>query len=205
VTASRVAVVRDGVDASRWTAASPGPRPDVVPDGTPWIFAAGALVAHKGHRHLVDAMAVLPGVHLVIAGAGPLREALAVQGAARAPGRVHLVGAIPAIDAWIAGCDAFVHPSVEEGMGQVLAEALLAGCAVVASAAGGVPEVVGERGILVPPGDPVALANGIRRTLAERDAWRARAVAAREELARTWGAPRMIAETREACARVLGR
>ncbi len=155
----RVHVVHDGVEPVP-------PAPPLVIDGPrPHWGAAGALVAHKGHVHLVDAMVDVPGT-LVIAGEGPLRGALEARIAALGlQGRVRLVGQLPAIGALFSAIDAFVHPSVEEGMGQVLVEALGAGCRVVATTAGGIPEVVGDAGLLVPPGDPKGLALAMRAAL----------------------------------------
>lgn len=155
-----VHVVHDGV-----------PSP---PDGPPMRFAGarplygavGALVDHKGHVHAIDAMADVPGT-LLIAGEGPLRGALEARIAARELGdRVRLVGQIDDLAGFLRALDAFVHPSVEEGFGQVVVEALGAGCRVVGTRAGGVPEAVGDAGILVPPGDAAALATAMRAALA---------------------------------------
>ena len=67
--------------------------------------------------------------------------------------------------------DLAVLSSRWENFPHALVEALAVGTPVVATAVGGVPEIVrdGENGVLVPPGDPEALAGGIRRALAERD------------------------------------
>lgn len=158
----RVDVVHDGVPPvaahadARWLAL-PGPRYGCV----------GALVAHKGHRVIVDAMTRIPGT-LVIAGEGPLRGALARQIAALGlEGRVHLVGALDGVGGLLGAIDVFVHPSLEEGMGQAVIEAMGAGCRVVASTAGGVPEAVGDAGLLVPVGDAAALAGAMVAALAE--------------------------------------
>ncbi len=163
VPASRIRVVHDGVDPAPWR--DPAPiRPIQLPDGVPWILAAGALVAHKGHATLVRALVQLPGWHLVIAGRGHLAAALLDQ--ARALGvadRVRLIGHRADLPGLIAGCDVFVHPSLQEGLGQVVAEALVTGARIVASRAGGIPEILGDRGVLVEPGDPGALATAIRR------------------------------------------
>ena len=69
--------------------------------------------------------------------------------------------------ALLADLDLFVLPSLWEGFGLVLLEAMAAGRPVVASAVGPVPEVVadGETGLLVPPGDPEALARAVVRVL----------------------------------------
>ncbi len=127
--------------------------------------AIGALVPHKGHAFLLKALVELPGT-AVIVGTGPLAEelrALAVKlGVSE---RAHFLGQREDIEDLLASFDVMVHPSVEEGLGQVLAEALEAGSRVVACAAGGIPEVVGDGGILVPPGDPGRLAAGMREAL----------------------------------------
>lgn len=162
VPAAKIRVVRDGVDPAPWRDPEPV-RPVQLPDGAPWILAAGALVAHKGHATLVRALAQLPGWHLIIAGRGHLAAPLLDQ--ARAMGvadRMRLVGHRRDLPGLITGCDVFVHPSLQEGLGQVVAEALVTGARIVASRAGGIPEILGDRGLLVEPGDPTALARAIR-------------------------------------------
>ena len=152
----RVHVVHDGV--------APVPIGIRIPAEGPVWGAAGALVDHKGHTHLVAAMRDVPGT-LLLAGEGPLRGALERQVAELGlAGRVRLLGHVPIGDLF-ASIDVLVHPSVEEGLGQVLIEALGAGLRVVATRAGGAPEVVEGVGILVPPADPVALATGMRAAL----------------------------------------
>ncbi|MEL6344124.1 MAG: glycosyltransferase family 4 protein [Myxococcota bacterium] len=145
VSADRVMVVHDGV----------APLPVAAPalDG-PAVLAVGARVAHKGHQILCAAAPLLPGVDIGVAGAGPLTW----------PG-VRWLGRRDDIPALLAAAQVFVHPSVEEGMGQAVVEAMLAGVPVVVSDAGGLPEVVGDAGIIVPKSDPTALAAGIRRAL----------------------------------------
>ncbi|MDP2306969.1 MAG: glycosyltransferase [Pseudomonadota bacterium] len=155
----RVTVVHDGVAA---------PRPEAplhIDAPRPFWGAAGALVPHKGHLHLVEAMAHTPGT-LLVAGEGPLRASLEARAAALdLRGRVRFLGALPTLGAFFATLDAFVHPSVEEGLGQVVLEAMAAGCRVVTTTAGGLSEIVGSAGVLVPPGDAAALSVGMRAAL----------------------------------------
>lgn len=149
----RVHVVHDGV--------APVALGTRIPAVGPVYGAAGALVEHKGHRHLVEAMREVPGT-LLLAGEGPLRPALEAQIRAAGLGdRVRLLGHVPIGDLF-ASVDVFVHPSVEEGLGQVVIEALGAGLRVVATRAGGLPESVEGVGTLVPPGDAEALARALR-------------------------------------------
>jgi glycosyltransferase involved in cell wall biosynthesis len=64
--------------------------------------------------------------------------------------------------------DAFVLPSLHEGYGMVYAEAMVHGLPVIATTAGAIPETVSSQaGLLVPPGDPQALARALRRVIAE--------------------------------------
>ncbi|MCK6521528.1 glycosyltransferase [Myxococcota bacterium] len=148
---ARVSVVFDGVRAL------PPAPPAALGEG-PVVLAVGALVAHKDHETLVRAAQGL-GAPVYIAGEGPLRPRLEGRG-------VTLLGQRPDVAALLARATVFVHPSREEGMGQAVVEAMLAGVPVVATAAGGVPEVIGEHGLLVPPGDPDALRAAIQRALA---------------------------------------
>lgn len=120
----------------------------------PTVLAVGALVAHKGHDVLAEAARRLPGVDIGVAGEGPLR-----------PPGLRLLGQREDIPALLAAARVFVMPSRSEGQGLAALEALSAGVPVVASAVGGLVEVVGEHGILVEPGDPVALADGLARAL----------------------------------------
>lgn len=158
---SRIDVVPDAVDPAPWAvpvARSAARARLGVPDEVPWFAAVGALVEHKGHRVLIDAMASVPRAILTIAGEGPLRARLQAQIDARGlSARVRLLGMRDDVPDWLGAADLFVHPSLEEGLGQAVIEAMLARVPIVASRAGGVPEVVREDGVLVPPGDVKAL------------------------------------------------
>lgn len=158
---AQVRVVHDGVPAR-----ASAPPMDLGDLPRPIYGAVGALVPHKGHLHAIDAMAELPG-SLVIAGEGELRPALQARIATSGlSGRVRLLGHLPDVAGLLAAIDVLVHPSLEEGMGQVLVEAMAAGCRIVTTRAGGIPEVVGEAAELVEPGDRAALANAMARVLA---------------------------------------
>jgi glycosyltransferase involved in cell wall biosynthesis len=198
----RVHVVHDGV------AIPPDEGP--LPDGgapRPWWGAVGALVAHKGHAHLVDAMVDVPGT-LFLVGEGPLRGALEARARARGVAeRVRFCGEIRPIGALLRALDVFVHPSVEEGFGQVIVEALGAGCTVVATRAGGAPEAVGTAGGLVAPADARSLADAMRAALTTRvPSEQARAQAERFSVARmVEGTVRVYASVAPGAAELSGR
>lgn len=166
----RIAVVHDGIDVDRVVRL---PAQDLhaeywLPHGAPALVAVGALVGHKGHRHLVDAMAIVhgrvPDARLVIFGEGELRVPLEKQ--IRHLGldkHVLLPGFREDVLSLVKSADLFVTSSVTEGLGSAVLDAMAMGLAVVGTRAGGIPEVVvdGETGLLVPPGDAAALAAAV--------------------------------------------
>ena len=168
----RIRVVGNGVPADRCpvpdaTARREARRRLHLPDGAPVAGFLGSLTAEKCVGAAVAAVGQVPGAHLLVAGDGPERPALEVQAARDAPGRVRFVGVVAGAGPALAAADAVVLPSRTEGLPGVLIEAGLSGLPVVATAVGGVAEIVagGETGVLVPPGDVDALAAGLRRVL----------------------------------------
>jgi glycosyltransferase involved in cell wall biosynthesis len=136
------------------------------------VLSMGRLIALKGVEHAIDALAAQPEVELIVAGDGPVRPWLE-QRARHARARVRFVGEIHGAtkDAWLGAADAFVLPSRvlpsgrSEGMPGVILEAMDHGLPVIASAVGGVSDVVEHErnGLLVPPEDAAALAAAIGR------------------------------------------
>jgi phosphatidyl-myo-inositol alpha-mannosyltransferase len=166
-------IVPDGVDVQRFARASPAGLPG---NGRRLLFV-GRLHARKGFPVLVDAFARLATAHadlgLTVVGDGGQRTALErLPTAVRS--RVSMLGPIsndrlPPIHA---ACDVFVAPNTGgESFGVVLVEAMAAGLPVVASRIGGFDEVVrnGVDGLLVPPGDPAALASALDQVLRDAD------------------------------------
>ena len=176
--ADRFAVIPSGIDIDRFkrgrTAGKVMPEWfDCPPDATV-IGSVGWLTDIKGHRFLVDAVAQLkqehPHLHIVILGSGDRHDALLQQ--ARHAGvsqAVHLVGRREDVELALAGMDGFVLPSLNEGMGRALVEAMAAGLPVIASRVGGIPALIEheKNGLLVPAGDSLALAVALRRLLSD--------------------------------------
>lgn len=118
----------------------------------------------------------------------------------RPPG-LRLLGPREDVPALLRGCRVFVMPSRTEGLGMAAVEALQAGVPVVASDVGGLPEVVGDAGILVPPGDAPALAAAIRRAL---DGDHPPARLGQQRVARRFSTAAMVDGSRALYAAVLG-
>lgn len=178
IDASRVVCIPTGVDMQRFD-----------PDSTKETFraelglAADAVVVgvvailrrKKGHHVLLQAipaiLAKVPGAVFVFAGNGPQKDNIEGQIKELGIGKnVRLLGLRPDIPAVLKGLDLFVLPTLQEALGTSILEASAMNKPVVASAVGGVPEVVREgiTGALVPPEDPAALAAAIIRLLRDR-------------------------------------
>ena len=171
-----------GVPADRlrvqWSAAplvvSPPSPPAPSGDGLR-LACVGALVAHKGHGDLLEALACSHRPHtLQIAGDGPLRRELLdrIQRLGLVE-RVQLLGEQGDAHAVLSAADACVQPSRSEGLGTAVLDALARGRPVIATSVGGLPEIVGaDTGFLVPPRDPEAMAAALDRLarLASQDA-----------------------------------
>ncbi len=209
---SRAVTVHEGIDLGRVAAAPPAALHEELwlPHGSPIVGTVAALVPHKGQRHLVEAAALVvrevPDARFVIAGEGELRESLEHQiKSHNLEKHVILAGFRPDVLSLHKAFDIFVMSSVMEGLGTSLLDAMACGKPVVATNAGGMPEVVrdGETGILVPPRDDRALAQAIIRLLKD-ESLRQRMGAAGLSLANSrFSAERMVAETLDVYADVV--
>jgi glycosyltransferase involved in cell wall biosynthesis len=132
------------------------------------IGTVGWLLPIKGPMHLLRAMFFVwksyPETGLVYVGKGDLEKELREEAFRMGVSeRVSFLGWRDDIPEIMQLLDIFVLPSLNEGMGRVLVEAMAAGKPIVASNVGGIPDLViqGENGLLVPPADTKALASGI--------------------------------------------
>ncbi len=173
----KIVVIPNAIDASRFAGADPSARQELealFPRPRRWIVgAAGRLSPEKGFSVLVDAAErvtlSLPDAGFVLFGEGVLRPALTQQISARGlSDRFLLAGFRSDLDRLLPGLDLLVQSSFTEGMPNAVLEACAAGIPVVATAVGGTPEILEEptSDLLVPPGDPEALAERICSVLA---------------------------------------
>lgn len=203
----RISVVRDGIPLSE-APPDPAERDRVrrllhLAPADRLVLNVAHLSAEKGQSDLIAAAprihAAVPNSRVAIVGGGKLREQLEREAAAAGDAPILLAGFWPPerISSLLAAASVFVLPSRQEGLGSILLEAMAAGVPVVAASAGGIPDIVrdGSTGLLVPPGDPDALAAAVVRLLGDQ-ALAARLAAAALEFVRKEGsADRMVEET----------
>lgn len=177
---SLITVIPNGVDTTLFKPPSQ-PREQL-------ILYVGTLIQRKGVNYLLEAMAQVtrrfPSFRLAIVGEGPEESALK-QSANQLgiAGQVTFVGpqSPEQVRQWMQRAMLFVLPSLEEGLGVVLLEALACGTPIVASQVGGIPDVVTpDVGRLVPAARPEALAEAINQLLADQSLWASMSHKARE-------------------------
>lgn len=183
---ARVHVIYNGVDSALF---APGSRSEArtrlnLSADAPLILYVGNLKSTKGCLDLLDAfpavLAVRPQARLVYVGAGPCRAELLERAAALGCAeRVQLMGAIAhgSLGDWFRSADLLCLPSHNEGVPNVVLEAMACGVPVVATRVGGIPEVVPDyAGVLVPPHEREALTTAL--IVVTGQAWDCRRIAA---------------------------
>ncbi|MEY2449802.1 MAG: hypothetical protein QOH79_3278 [Acidimicrobiaceae bacterium] len=161
----------NGVDTTTYVPATDAERVEAraalgLPADVPLTIYLGRVAEVKGIDVLLDAWARVPApAHLVVVGEGPLSGAMKERAVAVAPGRVTFTGRVPDTAPYLRAADIWVLPSFAEGLPISLLEAMACGLACVATAVGGVPDMVedGSDGLLVMPGDPELLATALER------------------------------------------
>jgi sugar transferase (PEP-CTERM/EpsH1 system associated) len=211
VAPARIAQIYNGVDAERF-APPVGASPPVA--GAPFAAPTHWLVGTVGRMQAVKHQTLLarafvrmlelapelrPRVRLVMVGDGPLRaEAQAVLAAGGAADLAWLPGERGDVPDLMRALDAFVLPSLAEGISNTLLEAMATGLPVVATAVGGNPELVtdGRTGLLVPPDDFDAMAQALCRLARDPAQARAMGAAGRAEVERRFSLDAMVAAYR---------
>jgi glycosyltransferase involved in cell wall biosynthesis len=196
--------IPNGYDLERYA-----PRPDAgrsfreryaLPSDVSIVVTTAKLTRHKGHEVAIAALARLhargtPLLYLVCGDGGREAELRAQAGAVGLPAR--FTGLLESADliGALAAADVVVHPSFNEIFPNAVGEAMACGCAVVAADAGGTAELLGrsgETGVLVPPGEPDALASAVRELLGDRPRRAALGAAARRRIEAEFPLHRMI-------------
>jgi glycosyltransferase involved in cell wall biosynthesis len=172
VPGERVTVIPIGVSADRHAPAPAESRRSAraglkIPVDAPVAAVVGAISPEKNVALAIDAVADIPGLHLVVAGDGPERGALRRRAEQQAPDRVHFAGSVEDAASAFAAADLVLLTSRTEGLPAVLIEAGLRELPVVATDVGYVRDIVvdGETGLLVQAGNRRQLVAAITRVL----------------------------------------
>jgi len=187
----KLVVIHNGVPPPPPSAApAPGPA-----GRSPVVLCVANLMPYKGHGDLLAAAERLHhrGVRftLVLVGDGPARAELEAQ-AERTGADVRFLGPRDDVPALMAGADVVVLPSLTEGLSNAVLEAMAAGRPVVATDVGGTREALGDAGVLVSPGSPGELADGLGGVLGDREAALRLAARARERVASLFSVDVMV-------------
>jgi glycosyltransferase involved in cell wall biosynthesis len=191
--AEKFATIHSGIDLAHFRSVQVDPAVKRKELGLPpeglIVGTVGRLVPIKGLEWLLKAasrvLAEFPQACFVIIGDGPmLGELMQLTSKLGIGLRMVFVGAREDVPECLAALDLFVLPSLNEGMGRVLLEAMAVGCPVVATRVGGIPDIVadGTTGLLVPPRDDRALAEAILTLLRDRSRRAAYGEAARRHV-----------------------
>jgi len=192
--ADRISTVYYGIAPFRST---PGMRERFgIPSDAFVVGFVGRLSPQKNLLAFVDAMSSLPEVVAVIVGSGPLRGALEQRIAERSLQNVRLVGNVPDARTLITAFDLFCLPSLWEGLGLVLIEAMLQRVPIAGSSRGAIPEILGhgQFGELFEP-TPAGIAAAIAAARDRPERARARADHAYLHAVDLFTVPRMVSET----------
>ncbi len=185
-----VTTIRNGCDKSIFrTRAKPDVRTELgIPEQDEIVLFVGRLTTAKGFHDLLEAVNLLlathPSLHVVCIGRAN-NHAFMAGASPHLRARLRFLGAMPPVQVakWLAASDLFCLPSHSEGCPNVLLEAQSCGCPAVATAVGGIPEIMNETcGILVPPRNPPLLAQAISAALART--WDSAAISRR--MTRSW-------------------
>jgi len=164
--ANKVVTVRSAVEANIYN--KPCQRDEFLktfnlPENSINIAVIAQLIHRKGHRHLLDVlpdiMQLFPNLNILFFGKGALHDELATSIQEKRLKTVHLAGFREDLSTWLGCLDIVVHPADMEGLGVSLLQASAAAVPVIATRAGGMPEIIrhGENGVLIRSGDTKAL------------------------------------------------
>ncbi len=199
-TSRQFAVVPSGIELSRFRNVEKR-RPSwfACSDEATVIGSVGWFTPVKGHAYLIEAFAKVRArvrnVFLVLVGNGrELENLMALSKRLELEQAIRFITDCQDVAQCLAGMDLYVQPSLNEGMGRALIEAMAAGLPVIATSVGGIPAVVEDRrnGLLVPPGDVQALAAALFALLDSPELARTLAAAAGRTVGERFGAGAMV-------------
>jgi len=218
--ASKISVIRNGVDLSRFDNAPPRSelqRELGLPDGTPLVGVISRLTRLKGLEHFLEAAAMVrarvPNARFLIAGEtspmdreylGELQQYAERCGVAESVIFTGLRRDVPAV---LSSLDVSVMPSLNEALSNVVLESMAAGAPTVATRVGGTPEAIvdGVTGVLVPPADSRALADAIVHLLHDTRLATHLGTAARAHIVDHFSIRRMVRSTEDLYVELLER
>ena len=213
---SRVEVIYNGIDTCMFHPSVRSHRQQIravlgLPESARVVISVGRATPQKGQATLLEAARLLLDraidVHVLLAGDGPWRaryEALASDLGLN--DRAHFLGDRPDIPALLGAADVLALPSLHEGFGLALVEALACGVPAVASRTGPIPELVreGETGFLIEPGNAKELAASLAVLLLDDDRRRVMGELGREDAVARFSLPNMVRQLEGLYERVAG-
>ena len=210
IPASKIRLVYEGIDVARHPTLERSPydsaRHPVI------VGSVSHLSKEKGHYHLVEAAHMIPEVHsrlrFVVVGDGACKESLETQVRERGlEDCFQFAGFQSRTNQYLQSFDIFVLPSLSEGLSSAILSAMASGLPVIATSVGGIPELIqpGVNGLLVPPADPVALAQAIVHLHNHPEIALQMGHAGRRRLEEHFTLDRKIAETESLCESILKR
>jgi|WetSurMetagenome_2_1015567.scaffolds.fasta_scaffold132714_2 glycosyltransferase involved in cell wall biosynthesis len=205
---SRIRTIYEGMDVSLY--------PRRILDSTPTggkpvvVGTVAHLSSEKGHKYLIEAASAIPGVReklrFVIVGDGEcLKELKDLAKRHELEETFQFAGFHSDTSQFMGSFDIFALPSLSEGLSSAILEAMANSLPIVATAVGGIPELVnnGENGLLVAPGDPAALALAIQRLADNPEERRRMGECGRDRMEAQFTLERKIRETEQLCTLLL--
>jgi glycosyltransferase involved in cell wall biosynthesis len=208
IPASKIRTIYEGMDLSLYPRRIQGDTPPAT--GPVVVGTVAHLSPEKGLKYLVEAASMIPDiekrVRFVVVGDGECFQELQALTERQGLGSVfHFTGFQPNTSHLMKSFDIFALPSLSEGLSSAILEAMAASLPIIATQVGGIPELVrdGDNGLLVAPGDPVALAHSIQRLVDNREESRRMGERGRDRMEAQFTLVRKISETEQLCGNLM--
>ncbi|MFY9413268.1 MAG: glycosyltransferase [Tepidanaerobacteraceae bacterium] len=213
VPADMISTIYNGIDLSKFADIKGTLREKLgLSPEIPVVGIVARLVPEKGYEYAINAfyhvLKVFPSARLVIVGDGPLEESLKEMCARLGiTDNVAFMGYRPDVESLEADFDVFVLPSISEGLGLALLEAMALGKPAVATETGGIPEVIKHEanGMLVPPGNDKYLAEAIIKVLSDKELAKSLGLAAQKTVFERFSSRTMIEKVEKLYMEILRR